>query len=115
LSTHGHGSPGETPGRAGYTESSYREHRYAYRDDEEGFELEIDGQSLGHMTGRIGPDRYHTHILPFSEFSTPEALAETLIDLEGQAWTQVEGEGGGHDPGGHDHGGHGPDTHAKGA
>jgi hypothetical protein len=107
MSTHGHGSPGETPGRAGYTESSYRDRRYAYRDDEEGFELEIDGQSLGHMTGRIGPNHYHTHILPFSEFSTPEALAETLIDLEGQAWTQEEGEGGGHDHGGHGHGTHG--------
>lgn len=96
MSDHGHGGPGDRPERAGYTTSTYRDRRYAYRDDEEGFDLEIDGHSLGHTTGRIGPDRYHTHILPFSEFSTPEALAETLIDLEGEGWTQEEGEGGGH-------------------
>jgi hypothetical protein len=97
-----HGGP--APPGPGYVETSYRNRPYAYRDDEQGFDLQIEGASLGHMVGRLGPNRYHTHILPFSEFSTPEALAEALIDTEGQAWSREQGEGG-EEGGGH--GGHG--------
>jgi hypothetical protein len=105
MSDHsGHGGDAGSPEPA-YVESAYRDRRYAYREDAGGFDLRIDGRSLGHMVGRLGEGRYHSHILPFSEFSTPQALAEALIDVEGEAWTQEEGEPG---PGEGGHGGHMP-------
>ena len=103
MSEHSHPGHGEDPGspEGPYVQSAYKDRRIAYRDDPQAFDLQIDGRSLGHMVGRLGEGRYHSHILPFSEFSSPQALAQALIDVEGEAWTQEEGEPGPDAGGGH--------------
>ena len=78
----------------------YKDHEIAYRDDEEGFELRIDGRSFGHMAERLGPEQYYSHLLPFVEYPTPEALAQALVDKKGEVWIDDEtqtGPGNGHD------------------
>lgn len=82
----------EQPGQPGATEYSYKDHRIAYRDDEEHFELWIDGRSWGHMVGRLGPNTYYSHIFPFREYESAEEIAQAIVDREGEAWVAEEGD-----------------------
>jgi hypothetical protein len=87
-------------GSASERRMAYKDHEIAYRDDEEGFELRIDGRSFGHMAERLGPGQYYSHLLPFVEYSTPEELAQALADKKGEAWIDDETQTGpenGHD------------------
>lgn len=94
-------------GPASASQMVYKDHEIAYRDDEEGFELRIDGRSFGHMAERLGPGQYYSHLLPFLEYSTPEALAEALADRKGEAWIDDETQRGPED------GGDGPHEHTQ--
>jgi hypothetical protein len=99
VTDHPHDPGGDKP--PGAIETSYKDHRVAYKDDEAGFELWIDGRPWGHMVDRLGPEQYYSHLLPFMEYSSPDAIAQAIIDRAGEAWVDEEG-----DPGhGHGHGG----------
>jgi hypothetical protein len=87
----------------GIPETVYKGHRFALRDDDEGFEMWIDGRSWGHMADRLGPQRYGTHLLPFTEFPTADAMARAVIDRAGEAWVAVDDDRHPH-PHPHDHG-----------
>ena len=91
MSNNEHGQP-NSEGSSTRTQMVYRDHEISYRDDEEGFELSIDGREFGHMAGRLGPGRYYSHLLPFVEYSTPEALAEALADRKGEVWIDDESQ-----------------------
>jgi hypothetical protein len=101
VSDHPHESGSGQPS-SGVTETSYKDHRVTYQEDEERFELWIDGRSLAHMVARVAPNQYYSHLLPFMEYSSPEAMAQALIDRKGEAWIDEGGEpeheqGGSHD------------------
>lgn len=99
MSNHPDNAP-NTEGPTSERQMIYKDHEIVYRDDEEGFELRIDGRSFGHMAERLGPEQYYSHLLPFVEYSTPEALAQALVDKKGEVWIDDEaqtGPGDGHD------------------
>jgi hypothetical protein len=97
--------PGMEQPPSGVEEATYKDHRIAYRDDDEGLQLWIDGHSWGHMVDRLGPEQYYSHLLPFMEYPSAEALAQALVDREGEAWVAEEGGQDSGPSGSHDHAG----------
>lgn len=85
----------------GVIENAYKNYSYAVRDDDDGFELWIDGRSWAHMVDRIEPGTYYSHSLPFAEYSSAEEIAQAIIDRAGEAWVDDEGAGPAGGPGHH--------------
>lgn len=89
MSNHSH-QPHPHPPPEGVPKNVYKDHSYAVRDDDDGFELWIDDRSWAHMVDRTGPGTYYSHLLPFAEYSSPDEIAQAIIDRAGEAWVDDE-------------------------
>ena len=80
---HEHGHPEEHEPPEG--EIAYKDRQITYREEEGGMVLRIDGVEIDTIA-RLDDGQYHTHYFPFRGYLTIEALAQALVDTEGEFW-----------------------------
>jgi hypothetical protein len=72
------------PTRDPERQMTYKGRRVKIRETDAGCEIRIEGVPV--HVARLAPGSYHSHVLMYQDFPTPESLAEALVDTEGTLW-----------------------------
>lgn len=73
---------------AGTQSFSYQKRKVEIHETEDTCEVVIDGEHM-HVE-KLGPGRYHSHVIMFQDYDSLEALVKDVIDKEGELWFSAE-------------------------
>lgn len=83
-------------GAPAFRELTHKNRKVSIREDENTFELRINGFPL--KVSRMDDGTYHSSILTHQSFDSAEELARALAETEGKLWVAGPGETRGHRP-----------------